>query len=169
MRSSSPKTTNGNLGPQLADLEIMGLESLRSEWLRLYRSAAPPRLSRDLLARGIAYRLQETTLGGLTATTKRKLAKLADGTDVAADSRSGAAIRPKPGATLVRTWRGQTHTVQILADGYEHQGQRYRSLSHIAQAITGAHWSGPRFFGLNQSAAAAAEATPRDSPNAQAA
>jgi hypothetical protein len=53
---------------------------------------------------------------------------------------------------LVRSWHGQTHTVQVLADGFEHQGQRYRSLSQIAKTITGAHWSGPRFFGLNATA-----------------
>ncbi|MGB4866749.1 MAG: DUF2924 domain-containing protein [Hyphomicrobium sp.] len=48
----------------------------------------------------------------------------------------------------MRDWRGTTHTVLVLDNGYEWQGELYRSLTQIAQAITGAHWSGPRFFGL---------------------
>jgi hypothetical protein len=60
----------------------------------------------------------------------------------------------KTGASLVRRWRGHTHTVLIGADGFEYDGQRYRSLTMIAEKITGAHWSGPRFFGVNQRARA---------------
>jgi Protein of unknown function (DUF2924) len=54
----------------------------------------------------------------------------------------------KAGTTLVRQWRGHTHTVLVHTDGFEHEGQRYRSLTIIAERITGTHWSGPRFFGL---------------------
>jgi Protein of unknown function (DUF2924) len=61
----------------------------------------------------------------------------------------GPSIRP--GARLVREWRGRTHTVVVAEDGFEYAGKTYSSLSKIAQAITGAHWSGPRFFGLNRS------------------
>ena len=56
----------------------------------------------------------------------------------------------KTGTTLVRQWRGQTHTVLVHNDGFEHEGQRYRSLTAIAERITEAHWSGPRFFGLTK-------------------
>ena len=58
----------------------------------------------------------------------------------------------KTGASLVRRWRGHTHTVLVGEDGFEYDGQRYRSLTVIAERITGAHWSGPRFFGVNQRA-----------------
>ena len=58
----------------------------------------------------------------------------------------------KTGARLVRQWRGQTHTVLVGEDGFEYEGQRYRSLTVIAERITGAHWSGPRFFGLSKRA-----------------
>ena len=61
-------------------------------------------------------------------------------------------IVPKTGATLVRQWRGHTHTVLAREDGFEYDGQRYRSLTVIAERITGAHWSGPRFFGLSKQA-----------------
>src|SRR5207248_7586588 len=63
-------------------------------------------------------------------------------------------IVPKAGTTLVRQWRGHTHTVLVQKDGFEHEGQRYRSLTVIAERIAGAHWSGPRFFGLNKQARA---------------
>ena len=61
-------------------------------------------------------------------------------------------IIPKTGTTLVRQWRGRAHTVLVCKDGFEYEGQRYRSLSVIAERITGAHWSGPRFFGLTKRA-----------------
>jgi hypothetical protein len=56
----------------------------------------------------------------------------------------------KTGARLVRQWRGRTHSVLVLEDGFEYEGQRYRSLTMIADRITGAHWSGPRFFGVTK-------------------
>ncbi len=62
--------------------------------------------------------------------------------------------RLKPGAKLTREWRGETHTVIVLEDGFEWRGRKWRSLSSIAREITGAHWSGPRFFGLNGKAEA---------------
>jgi len=64
----------------------------------------------------------------------------------------------KAGTTLVRQWRGHTHTVLVHNDGFEHEGQRYRSLTAIAERITEAHWSGPRFFGLTKRARALAGA-----------
>jgi hypothetical protein len=61
----------------------------------------------------------------------------------------------RPGTSLLREWHGRTHTVLVQVDGFEHDGRRYTSLSHIACAITSAHWSGPRFFGLRRSSEAA--------------
>ena len=60
----------------------------------------------------------------------------------------------KTGATLVRQWRGRTHSVLVREDGFEYRAQRYRSLTVIAEQITGAHWSGPRFFGVSKRARA---------------
>jgi hypothetical protein len=54
-----------------------------------------------------------------------------------------------PGARLIRDWNGKTWVVDITETGFVMQGQSYRSLTAIAKQITGAHWSGPRFFGLN--------------------
>jgi hypothetical protein len=123
-------------------------DELRKEWRRLYRSQ-PPRLSRDLLVRAIAYRIQELHYGGLSKATRRKLTALvqARGSDVETATESGAQ-RISAGARLVREWNGRTHTVTVEEDGFSYAGQNYRSLSAVARDITGARWSGPRFFGL---------------------
>jgi len=60
---------------------------------------------------------------------------------------------PRDRLTLVRQWHGHSHTVSVREDGFEYDGQRYRSLSMIAKKITGAHWSGPRFFGVRRARA----------------
>ncbi len=123
------------------------LEELRREWRRLYRSE-PPRISRDLLARGIGYRLQELQHGGLSKSTRRKLKTLAKMFQTEGRVAPDPGLSLKPGARLVREWHGRTHTVTVTEDGFEHAGASYPSLTKVANKITGAHWSGPRFFGL---------------------
>jgi Protein of unknown function (DUF2924) len=110
----------------------------------------PMRLSRDLLIRGITYKLQERAYGGLSMTTARKLEQAAAGPPSRGAAKPTPQISLRPGTQLVRQWRGVTHMVLIHADGIEWRGQRYRSLSLVARKITGARWSGPRFFGLRQ-------------------
>lgn len=83
----------------------------------------------------------------------------ADAPDVRGrDSRDGVArngmarnraTQLKPGTKLIREWRGETHTVVVLEEGFEWQGSQWRSLSVIACAISGSHRSGPQFFGLH--------------------
>ena len=84
----------------------------------------------------------------MTAAQKRRLAGIAEELRKGGDLTAGPAIRLKPGLRLVREWRGETHTVLVLEDGFEWNGERRRSLSAIAREITGTRWSGPRFFGL---------------------
>jgi hypothetical protein len=137
------------LGERLVALAGLGLDQLRGEWRRLHRAAPPARLSRDLLRRSVAHALQEDALGGLQPSTKRRLAELARALATKGEPPPApASVRLKPGTTLVREWHGRTHTVLVLAKGFEHEGQRYASLTRLAHAITGAHWSGPRFFSL---------------------
>jgi len=88
--------------------------------------------------------------GGLSATTKRKLRAFAEQLETGNGTTFDAGITLKPGAKLVREWHGETYAVIALDDGFEFDGRRYRSLSKIAREITGAHWSGPRFFGLKR-------------------
>ncbi len=84
----------------------------------------------------------------MTAAQKRKLAGIAEELRRNGDLSGSPAIRMKPGMRLVREWCGMTHTVLVLEDGFEWNGERCRSLSAIAREITGTQWSGPRFFGL---------------------
>jgi hypothetical protein len=147
--TSSPSTPT-LLRARLDRLQDLDGGALREEWRRFCRSE-PPRISRDLLMRAVAYRLQELEFGGLPKWARQSLA---DATTNCQPSNGNegtskpAEPRLKPGARLVREWRGRTHTVMALDDGFEFEGRLYRSLTQIAREITGAHWSGPRFFGL---------------------
>jgi hypothetical protein len=132
---------------RVAALEALTTADLRIEWGRLYRAIPPTRLSRDLLLRGVAYRVQEHAYGGLSLGTKRMLRSLCDRRG---GSSAAPAVRLKPGTTLVREWHGHVHTVSVLDDGFEYQGERYSSLTRIAGRITGVHRSGPVFFGLKR-------------------
>ena len=141
-----------DIAVEIARLEGLEIDELRAEWRRLHQTPAPKRLSRDILLRGVTYKLQEKAFGGFSKGTLRKLlGSIAGGLSSAEKFRPRVSF--KPGTRLVREWRGVTHTVVILTNGVEWRGQRYRSLSVVAQEITGAHWSGPRFFGLKTRAA----------------
>ena len=128
-------------------LNDASLDELRCEWRRRYRNE-PPRISRDLLIRGVGYRLQEIQHGGLGKSTRRKLKTLAKMFRTEGRVAPDPGLSLKPGARLVREWHGRTHTVTVTEDGFEYAGTTYPSLTKIAKKITGAHWSGPRFFGL---------------------
>lgn len=136
-----------DIGAEIVRLELLTLENLREEWRRMYQVPPPRRLSRDMLLRGIAYKLQENAFGGLSKPIRRRLQDTGPSAISPAAERS---LRPvfRPGTRLVREWHGITHTVVVLENGVEWRGKRYRSLSVVAREITGAHWSGPRFFGL---------------------
>jgi Protein of unknown function (DUF2924) len=132
---------------RLEALSDLSPDELRKEWRRFYRSQ-PPRLSRDLLVRAIAYRIQELRYGGLSKVTRRKLAALVQARRSDEEIAPESAPRISAGARLVREWSGRAHTVMVEEDGFTYAGRSYRSLTAIAREITGARWSGPRFFGL---------------------
>ena len=134
-----------DIAEAVARLSASTIFELRNEWRRLHRMAPPMRLSRDLLIRAIAYKLQERAYGGLSKTVARKLEQAN-----ADPAKPAPPISLKPGTRLVREWRGTTHMVLVHADGVEWRGRRYPSLSVVAREITGANWSGPRFFGLRR-------------------
>ena len=150
--------------PGLSDIEaeIAGLfdrstQELRLAWRKLHRTEPPFGISRDLLIRALAHQLQEQSYGGTGRALRRRLQTLTGERE-----KRGAFFDPavvlKTGTTLVRQWRGHTHAVLVRDNGFEYEGERYRSLSVIAKRITGAHWSGPRFFGLTKPAGASAAA-----------
>ena len=139
-----------SLANELAALAIMSPAQLRAEWRRVYRLSPPP-LTPDLLLRGIAYRLQERVHGSVSSKTVRAIRRLSE---QAAQNTSAtvARVNVKPGTRLVRNWNGTTYSVLVTDDGFLLGEQRFGSLSHVAKAITGAHWSGPRFFGVKAAA-----------------
>ena len=153
-RTDRPGRTNvPEVNRQIAELMDRSTHELRLAWRQLHRTGPPQGLSRDLLIRALANQLQEQTHGGASGALQRRLQTLAGEFD-----RGGASFDPgvvlKTGTTLVRQWRGHAHTVVVREDGFEYEGERYRSLTVIAERITGAHWSGPRFFGVSKRARA---------------
>jgi hypothetical protein len=136
---------------QIAELLDWSTQELRLIWRQLHRTGPPQGLSRDLLIRALAQQLQERAAGGAGRGLRRRLQTLAG----EFEKKSGSfdpGIAPKTGTTLVRQWRGRAHTVFVRENGFEYEGQHYRSLTVIAERITGAHWSGPRFFGVTKRA-----------------
>ena len=142
-----------SIGEKLNALAILSLAQLRGEWLQRFKTPAPSAVGHRLLALGIAYRLQEKQYGGLTAMQTRELDRLGRGQGEARNRADSPVIIIKPGTLLVREWRGKTYHVERSNDGYRYDDRHYGSLSTIAQEITGAKWSGPRFFGLTSRAA----------------
>ena len=138
---------------QIAELVDRSTQDLRVAWRELNPSGPPQGLSRDLLIRALAHRLQEQTHGGTSRAQRRRLQTLAREFEKGCGS-SDPGMVLRTGTTLVRQWRGYTHTILVGEDGFEYEGRHYRSLTVIAERITGAHWSGPRFFGLTKRASA---------------
>ena len=128
---------------ELDHVRSLGIAALRARWRTMFDGNPPPGLTKDLIARMIAYRLQEEAFGPLDREAVKLLDRLARG------ERAGDLNRRlKPGTVLVREYKGERHTVTIVPDGFVWQWNTYDSLSVIARAITGTAWNGPRFFGL---------------------
>ena len=134
---------------RLSALKSMTMPQLRQEWEKLF-SAAAPNNSRPFLEQRLAHRIQELAFGGLSKPIIHTLDNLADEVEgkkvrksVISDPRN-----PIIGTRLIRDWKGTEHTVLVAKDGFDWNGQRYKSLSAIAKSITGTNWNGYRFFGL---------------------
>ena len=130
----------------LSRLPTLDLGELRELWCRFYKTETTPRLSRELLVCAVAYRMQEVAAGGPRLELQRQLRQIA--LEPQQTGRLRILPQLKPGTRLMREWRGQSHEVLVLDDGFSWQGTHYRSLSAIARKITGTAWSGPLFFGL---------------------
>jgi hypothetical protein len=131
------------LDEQVTAIEEMSSRERKAEWHRRMGTVAPPAFGSGLLARALAYEVQAKALGGLSKADLKRLAGF--GSSGQLEPVTGAV---KPGTWLSRTWHGEVHQVVVLETGFEYRGERFSSLSQIATRITGAHWSGPRFFGL---------------------
>ena len=141
------------LDTEIARLRDLNVEELRAKWHTAFRRRAPTHLPRHLLFHILAYRLQADRLGELDADSRRLLDRIgsraSDETDRLVNNRSRTEL--KPGTLLTREWEGHPQRVMVLDDGFSWNGKTYPSLSKVAFAITGTRWSGPRFFGLDQS------------------
>ncbi len=136
----------------IADLETAPREDLALQWQSLYRSAPPKGVGRRFLIGAVAHAVQMNQAGHSRSRRHRRLDRIANARTPAKNGAGLASQQLGPGARLVREWNGSTHTVDVVEDGYRWNGASYRSLSAIARAITGARWSGPRFFGIGQGA-----------------
>ncbi len=151
MKRRAPAMDREALAAEIAGLSKIGTEELRQRWKTMYGKAPSREIGRSFLTRAIAYRLQKRAYGGLKPSTRRLLARAAEGTATASAKRPQTRMA-QSGTILIREWQGAAHRVTMLDDGVSFNGKRYRSLSEVAREITGSRWSGPRFFGLRSQA-----------------
>jgi hypothetical protein len=167
VRAESPPTATG-LEAELAELERLSLDGLRLRWRNNWGRLAPAHLSRGLLFRVMAYRLQAEAFGDLDRKAVGLLERMTNGaaekltangsgtlgSDVESKiSSARAAYEPlilKPGALLIREWQGRLERVTVADHGFAWNGATYASLSAAAFAITGTKWNGHRFFGVRR-------------------
>ncbi len=139
---------NDTVISQISALHSKSGSELKDLWQELYQST-PPSYNKLFLIKRLAYRIQELAFGGMTKKMEEKLINYTEDTK---HSRSKT-LKPVTGTRLLRIYQGIEHQVTVLADGFEYQGQKYKSLSVIARKIAGGtRWSGPAFFGLKRRA-----------------
>ncbi len=129
-----------DLAKVFCDIEHLDRPGCLDRWREVFGRPPPKYLSPQFMKRVLIWELQNRELGGLSAKTERRLHQIALGKTPPATL--------KPGSHLVREWNGRTYQVEVVDGGFVMDGKTWRSLSAIAKHITGAHWSGPRFFGV---------------------
>jgi Protein of unknown function (DUF2924) len=149
---ASPKLINPAVEAELDRLPTMPIAELRKRYVELFRTEPPKAFGPDLLRRSIAHRIQEKAYGGFSVTSRRLLDQLVKDAIAKPNGRLELPRRIKPGSELVRTWKGKSYRVTVMADGFAFDGESFKSLSEIASEITGIRWNGPRFFGLRPAA-----------------
>lgn len=129
-----------DLNQAIAEIEELDRLGCLDQWRKVFGRSPPKYLSPQFMKRVLIWELQTRMLSALSAKTERQLMQIASG--------KTPATAAKPGSHLVREWNGRTYQVEVVEGGYVMDGRRWRSLSAIARHITGARWSGPRFFGV---------------------
>jgi Protein of unknown function (DUF2924) len=135
---------------EIARLADLDLGELRARWKTLFGHPAPKSLRRKFLAHAVAYQMQVEAYGGLSEATKRRLCEIAAAIRRGDADAAGIGNQTRPGTQMIRQWRDKTHTVTALKDGFEWNGEVYKSLSANAKAITGTNWNGFAFFGIKR-------------------
>jgi len=169
----APTRRGDGLREEIRALSALDLHGLRLRWRQLLRSRPPEHLSRGLLLRLLAYKIQARVLGDLDRETIRYLDRVAQEQarrrrrEPGRRTKAPPPVPPVPvrrrlkeGTLLAREFGGTMHTVTVVSDGFAWEGATYTSLSEIARLITGTRWSGPRFFGLRDRPTHSGEARP---------
>jgi hypothetical protein len=138
------------LEAEIGRLPDLSLLDLRHRWETLFGYPAPKSLRRNFLARAVAYQMQVEAYGGLSDATQRRLREIANAARNGDANATLGSTRIKPGTQMIRQWRKTTHTVTALSEGFEWNGSIYKSLSAVANAITGTNWNGFAFFGIKR-------------------
>jgi hypothetical protein len=138
------------LKAEIGRLPALSLLELRNRWKILFGHSAPKSLRRNFLARTVAYQMQVEAYGGLSAATKRRLREIANAVRNGDANAMLGSNRIKPGTQMIRQWQNVTHKVIALNEGFEWDGRTYKSLSAVANAITGTNWNGYAFFGIKR-------------------
>jgi Protein of unknown function (DUF2924) len=144
------KIVDAALETEIGRLPDLSLPELRHRWKMLFGHPAPKSLRRNFLARSVAYQMQAEAYGGLSVATKRRLREIANAARNGDANATLGSSRIKSGTQMIRQWRSTTHTVTALAEGFEWNGCTYKSLSAVANAITGTNWNGFAFFGIKR-------------------
>jgi hypothetical protein len=145
---SSNKPADPAVEAELDRLAVMPIAQLRARYREVFRFDPPKAFGPDLLRRSIAHRIQEKAYGGLSRSAQRLLDQMMRAYAAKPNGKIVLPRRIKPGSVLVREWKGKSHRVMVLADGFAYDGKTFGNLSEIAVLITGTRWNGPRFFGL---------------------
>ena len=145
---------HASVAARVAELSCLPMSELWTVWDQ-YFPRRPINPNRVFIESRIAYKVQEEAFGGLSDTVRHRLETIG-----ARHSRIKLRARPRdinfvPGTVLLREWGDREHKVLVTAEGlFEYEGSTFKSLTAVARQITGTHWSGPMFFGLNKKAGA---------------
>ena len=134
------------LATDLEQIAALNGDNLASAWMETFATQVPE-VSPSLLRRALAYERQERKFGALPVVLRKQLESISADEPAAMPE---PPLKLKPGTRLMREWNGTMYSVLVTADGFDFGGKAWRSLSMIARHITGAQWSGPRFFGLKR-------------------
>ena len=158
-QTAPAQPTDPAVEDELDRLPGMPIAELRLRYREVFRTEPPKAFGPDLLRRSIAHRIQEKAYGGLSRSAQRLLDQMMKAYAAKPNGKIVLPRRIKPGSVLVREWKGKSHRVMVLADGFAYDGKTFGNLSEIAVLITGTRWNGPRFFGLRSKAQESEEPT----------